>query len=128
MEESKIILKHTVPEEWIDYNGHMNDADYVRAFSWGVDAFIELIGITESFRVQNEYTVYTLDTHVVYLDEMKLGEAFDVRMHILDYDAKRVHVFFELYGEDEKRAAVSEQMLMGINQATGKPGEFPDKI
>lgn len=128
MSETKVILKHTVPEAWIDYNGHMNDAEYVRAFSWAVDAFMQHIGITEEFRDQNNYTMYTLETHVIYLDEMILDEAFEVRMSILDYDAKRVHAFFELYGEGNKRAAVSEQMLMGMDQSLGRPAPFPDDV
>src|SRR5699024_4013074 len=95
MTEAKVILKHTVPKDWIDYNGHMNDAEYVRAFSWGVDAFMEYIGINAEFREQHQYTIYTLETHVMYLDEMKLGEEFEVHMYMLDYDAKRAHVFLE---------------------------------
>lgn len=128
MNQPNVILKDTVPEEWIDYNGHMNDAEYVRVFSWGVNAFMDEIGITEDFRDTNQYTIYTLESHVVYMDEMKLDEAFDVHLNIVDYDAKRVHVFFELYGEDGKRAAVSEQMLMGIDQSTGRPAPFPDPV
>lgn len=128
MSEAKVILQHTVPKEWIDYNGHMNDAEYVRAFSWGVDAFMEQIGINAEFRQQYQYTIYTLETHVMYLDEMTLNEAFEVHMYVLDYDAKRVHAFFELYGEDNKRAATSEQMLMGIDQSTGRPAPFPEDV
>ena len=128
MEEAKVILQHNVPEEWIDYNGHMNDAEYVRAFSWGVDAFMKAIGITETYRDQMNYTMYTLESHVLYLDEMKLDEAFEVHMHILDNDAKRVHLFLTLYGENGKRAATSEQMLMGIDQSTGRPAPFPEEV
>lgn len=128
MGEANVILKHNVPGEWIDYNGHMNDAEYVRAFSWAVDAFMEQIGIDAAFREQNQYTIYTLETHVLYLDEMKLGEAFEVRLRILDYDSKRAHVFFELFGEEGKRAATSEQMLMGIDQSTGRPAPFSEDV
>lgn len=128
MANAKVLLQHKIPEEWIDYNGHMNDAEYSRAFSWGVDALMKAIGITDEFREEQQYTIYTLETHIVYLDEMKLHEAFELRMQVLDYDAKRVHVFFELHGKDNKRAAVSEQMLMGIDQTTGKPAPFPDEV
>ncbi|TDQ40870.1 thioesterase family protein [Aureibacillus halotolerans] len=128
MSEGKKILQHNVPEEWIDFNGHMNDAEYVRAFSWGTDALMEFIGMTADFRDQQQYTMYTLENHVVYLDEMKLNEAFEVHIHLLDYDAKRLHVFFELYGENNKRAATSEQMLMGIDQSTGRPAPFPESV
>lgn len=128
MAKPKMILQDTVPEEWIDYNGHMNDADYVRAFSTGVDTFMESIGMSKEYIEQNQYTIYTLETHVCYLDEMKLGETFEVHMQILDFDEKRVHAFFELYGDQGKRAATSEQMLMGIDQSTGRPGDFPEDI
>ncbi|GGJ97440.1 thioesterase [Lentibacillus kapialis] len=128
MGEPKVIIQHTVPDEWIDYNGHMNDAEYVRAFSWGVDRLMKLIGITDEFREESQYTIYTMETHICYLDEMKLGEPFEVHMQILDYDAKRIHVFYELFGENGKRAATSEQMLMGIDQAAGRAARFPEEI
>lgn len=128
MGKPKLITQNTVPEEWIDYNGHMNDADYVRAFSWSVDAFMNLIGITSEFHKQRQYTIYTLETHVCYLDEMKLNEPFEVYMQLLDYDEKRIHAFYELYGENGKRAATSEQMLMGIDESEGKARPFPDEL
>lgn len=128
MADGKIIIQEHVPEEWIDYNGHMNDAEYVRAFSWGVDRLMKVIGIDDAFREEQHYTIYTLETHVCYLDEMKQDEPFEVHLHILDYDAKRIHAFYELYGEDGKRAATSEQMLMGIDQTTERPAPFPDEV
>ncbi|WP_199794647.1 thioesterase family protein [Lentibacillus sp. Marseille-P4043] len=124
----KVIIKDHVHKEWIDYNGHMNDAEYVRAFSLGVDSFMRLIGIDEAFREEQNYTMFTMENHVCYLAEMKLDEPFEICVQLLDYDAKRTHVFFELYGEDGKRAATSEQMLMGIDQNTGRPAPFTDDV
>ncbi|WP_077328567.1 thioesterase family protein [Virgibacillus siamensis] len=124
----KIILRDHVREDWIDYNGHMNDAEYVRAFSWGVDALMNVIGITEQFRDQNQYTMFTLENHVCYLVEMELDELLEIHLSILDYDAKRVHAFFELYGNDGKRAATSEQMLMGMDQEAGRAAPFPEAV
>lgn len=128
MTNAKILLSDKVPAAWIDYNGHMNDAEYSRAFSLGVDAFMQAIGLTEAVRTEQAYTLYTLEAHTCYLDEMSEGEPFDVRLQLLDYDAKRTHVFFELYGQDAKRAATSEQMLMGIDQHSGRPTPFPEPI
>lgn len=128
MKKPKNILTHVVPEEWIDYNGHMNDAEYMRAFSWGIDAFMKDIGLNEKYIEQNKYTMYTLETHICYLDEMEFNETFEIYMRILDYDEKRVHAFLELYGAQGKRAATSEQMLMGIDQTTGRSAAFPEVI
>lgn len=128
MVQSKLLIQDRVPETWIDYNGHMNDAEYVRAFGMGVDRFMDIIGIDADFRENHKYTIYTMENHICYLDEMKLDESFEVHMYIIDYDAKRTHVFLELYGKDGKRAATSEQMLMGIDQSTGRAAPFPDDI
>ncbi|MFC4558218.1 thioesterase family protein [Virgibacillus kekensis] len=128
MGEPKVIIEDNVRDEWIDYNGHMNDAKYVQAFSWGVDRFMKLIGITDEFREKTQYTIFTMENHVCYLAEMKRGEAFKVTLQLIDYDEKRAHVFYELYGKDGKRAATSEQMLMGMNQAKGRPAPFPSEI
>lgn len=124
----KQLIQGTVPKEWIDYNGHMNDAEYARAFSMSVEALMEQIGITEKFREQRQYTIYTLESHICYLDEMKLDEPFEIDMQIIDYDEKRIHVFYELYGENKKRAATSEQMLIGIDETEGKVRPFPEEI
>ncbi|MYL42863.1 thioesterase [Virgibacillus massiliensis] len=106
----------------------MNDAEYGRVFSWAVDRLMKLAGIDDSFRETEQYTMYTLETHICYLAEMEYNEPLEVHVQLLDYDAKRIHVFFELMGLNGKRAASSEQMLMGMNQATGKPSPFPDQI
>ncbi|AKG05256.1 3-hydroxyacyl-CoA dehydrogenase [Salimicrobium jeotgali] len=128
MSEAKPLITSKVPVDWIDYNGHMNDADYVRAFSIGVDEFMSVIGLDEEARRKHQYTMYTLENHVCYLDEMHHEEAYEVKMYILDYDAKRVHAFLELYGENGKRAATSEQMLMGMDQSEGRPAPFPEAV
>lgn len=128
MTKAKVILKDKVRQDWIDYNGHMNDAEYVRVFSWGVDGLMNLVGIDESFREQQNYTIFTMESHVCYLAEMSLDEPFAIHLQIIDYDEKRIHVFYELFGEDGKRAATSEQMLMGIDQSTGRASAFPEAV
>lgn len=128
MTKAKVILEDKVRKDWIDYNGHMNDAEYVRVFSWGVDRFMNLIGIDEQLRDQQNYTIFTMESHVCYLDEMKLDEPFSVHLQLIDYDEKRAHVFYELFGEDGKRAATSEQMLMGVDQHTGRAAVFPEAV
>ncbi|WP_164667447.1 thioesterase family protein [Virgibacillus doumboii] len=128
MNKPKVIIEDKVREDWIDYNGHMNDAKYAKIFSWGVDRFMKLVGITDDFRENSHYTVFTMENHICYLAEMKLGKPFEVHLQMIDYDEKRAHVFYELYGKDGKRAATSEQMLMGMDQTTGRPAPFPENI
>ncbi|WP_335808451.1 thioesterase family protein [Halobacillus litoralis] len=125
---SSFSYKQTVPSEWVDYNGHMNDAEYNRAFSLATDAFIDWIGLDEKGREYFQYTVFTLETHTCYLKEMHEGGAFDVSARVLDYDAKRIHLFLEMHNADGEVVATLEEMLMGIDQNEGRPAPLPEEV
>ncbi|GLY09277.1 thioesterase family protein [Pseudobacillus badius] len=128
MNEQWIILEDHVRDEWLDYNGHMNDAEYARVFSWAGFNWMEEVGFNDAFREKYQYTIFTLESHLCYLAEMKPKEALTVSIQVLDYDEKRVHFFFELFGEGGKRAATCEQMLMGIDQNSRRPAPFPNEL
>ncbi|WP_404799161.1 thioesterase family protein [Bacillus aerolatus] len=128
MNENWMILKDHVREEWLDYNGHMNDAEYARAFSWAGFRWMEDVGFNDDFRKKHQYTIFTLESHICYLAEMNRNEPFEVSLQLLDYDEKRVHFFFVLFGEDGKRAATCEQMLIGIDQNIRRPAPFPAEL
>ncbi|MCP3027154.1 thioesterase family protein [Halobacillus sp. A5] len=119
-------FQHSVPKEWVDYNGHMNDAEYNRAFSQATDAFIDYIGLDENARSEWDYTVFTLETHTCYLQELKEGAAFEITAQVLDYDAKRIHLFLSMQNEQGELAATLEEMLMGIDQNEGRGAPFPE--
>ncbi|WP_173918620.1 thioesterase family protein [Halobacillus sp. Marseille-Q1614] len=118
----------SVPSEWVDYNGHMNDAEYNRAFSQATDAFIDYIGLHEEARTAWKYTVFTLETHTCYLQEMKEGAQFEIVPQILDYDAKRMHLFLSMKNQAGEVVATLEEMLMGIDQNEGRGAPFPELV
>ncbi|MCL7941567.1 thioesterase family protein [Halomonas sp. ATCH28] len=120
-----VILETRVAPEWVDYNGHMNDAEYARVFSLGVEALMDAIGLDEAGRARHGYTLYTLETHLCYRREAHEGQPLRVSLTLLDRDAKRLHVFFELRDEADTLLATSEQMLMGIDSEAGRPAPFP---
>lgn len=61
MTESKQIWKGRVLPEWVDYNGHLNDAYYALVFSRSLDALMDEIGLDEEGRKANAYTIFTLE-------------------------------------------------------------------
>ncbi|WP_043532161.1 thioesterase family protein [Litchfieldella xinjiangensis] len=127
--ESAVHLMHTrVDPAWVDYNGHMNDAEYARVFSLGVEALMARIGLDESGRERERYTLYTLETHLCYRLGAYEGDRLTVSATLLDHDAKRMHVFFSLLNEAQQVIATSEQMLMGIDSQRGKPAPFPRAV
>lgn len=122
------IFNTRVAEEWVDYNGHMNDAEYARVFSLAVEALMDHIGLDDSGRAEHGYTIYTLETHLCYQRETHQGEPLSVSLALLDSDAKRLHVFFELHDSQGRQLATSEQMLMGMDSTAVRPAPFPSAI
>ncbi|QOR38003.1 hypothetical protein HNO52_05395 [Billgrantia diversa] len=122
------LLETQVAPEWVDYNGHMNDAEYARVFSLAVEALMESIGLCAAGRSRYGYTLYTLETHLCYRREAHEGQTLRVEGRLLDRDAKRLHLFFDLRDAEDNLLATSEQMLMGMNQQSGCPDSFPGPV
>lgn len=123
-----ILMSTEVKPDWVDYNDHMNDAEYARVFSMAVDALMDLLGLDAQGRAYHGYTLYTLETHLFYQQSVKQGEPLHVSLAILDRDPKRLHVYFELFNDGHHRVATSEQMLMGMHTHTERPGPFPAAV
>lgn len=121
--------RNDVQDAWIDRNGHMNDAEYARVFSLAIDHFHDQVGLTNEERDARHYTVFTLESHITYLKELKKGVPFKIEVAIYDFDEKRTHFFLTLINEDtNETCATAETMMMGMSPATQKPAPFPDDI
>lgn len=118
----------TVPESWLDYNEHMNDGQYGRAFSDAGLVWMAYLGLSESKVKELSYTIFTLENHIVYLDEVFAGEEITIKVKIHDYDEKRMHTFMTLHNSKGERCATYEVMYMGMDTKVGRPGPFPEKL
>lgn len=123
------LLTQSVLPAWVDYNGHMNDAAYALLFSHGVEALMVHIGLDDHGRHAHGCTIYTLETHLCYLQQVREGAQVRCEVVLLETDAKRLHVFFNLIDDREETVlATSEQMLMGIDTRTDRPAAFAQEI
>lgn len=119
----------TVLPEWVDYNGHMNEAYYVLVFSNATDAFMDLAGMDAAYRAAANASVYTLETHVLYLREAKEGEALRVDTQLLGFDSRRFRLFHTLYhAADGARLATGEHMLLHVDMGGPRAAPFPPAI
>ncbi|SIT47763.1 conserved hypothetical protein [Paraburkholderia ribeironis] len=106
----------TVRAEWVDYNGHLRDASYMLIFSFATDTLIDLIGLSDAVRKARQRSIYTLEAHINYLCEIKEGAQVRVDMRVLGHDAKRLHLYLEMFsGTRDEPVAAGEQMLMHID-------------
>ena len=86
----------TVPQEWIDYNGHMMDAYYFLAFTEATEAFLDHVGLGAAYRARTGRGVYTAEGHLCFLSGVTGGAALSYQTQLLDHDAKRLHVFHQM--------------------------------
>ncbi|MBL4666058.1 MAG: thioesterase family protein, partial [Sneathiella sp.] len=119
----------TVLAEWIDHNGHMNVAYYVLIFDRSLDVLLERIELTPEYREASGSTVYVLETHVSYLQEVKEGDELAIFFRVVDCDEKRIHLFLEMYHKELGfLAATSEQMIAHIDTSGPNASPMPDQI
>ncbi|MFC5699481.1 thioesterase family protein [Pseudomonas sp. GCM10022186] len=129
MSHALTTYRTTIPADWVDYNGHLRDAFYLLIFSYATDALMDVIGLDEAGRAETGHTLYTLECHLNYLAEVKLGAQVEVRTQLLGVDAKRLHIHHSLhYPGDATELAASEQMLMNIDSAAGRSAPFSEAV
>lgn len=118
--------RSTVVPEWVDWNGHMNVAFYVTAFDQASGAFMRNIGLGRRYVDGKLGMTFVLETHVTYDREVKEGAPLRFETQLLACDAKKVHLFHEMYHADEGYlAATNETILMNIGFATRRSAPWP---
>ncbi|MBA1201613.1 thioesterase [Pseudomonas capeferrum] len=115
----------SIQEDWVDYNGHLRDAFYLLIFSYATDALMERIGLDADTRGQSGTSLFTLEAHINYLHEVKLGTEVWVQTQILGFDRKRLHLYHSLHRTGfEEPLAASEQMLLHVDLAGPRSTPF----
>ena len=117
-------LESKVIEDWIDYNGHLNEAYYLVIFSKATDAFQTLNGMTPDTIKTDGNTLFTLETHLAYIKEIGLGADVYVTSQLLEHDTKRVRIFHNMYNAQDELLATAETFLIGYNLQQEKVTNF----
>ncbi len=114
---------------WIDYNGHLNMAYYNVLFDRTVDEAYELLGCGLAYLETTKHSTLTAEAHVRYLRELHAGDPVRVTFQLLDFDAKRMHYFEQLFhAEQGWLSATSENMVLHVDMTAKKTAPFPQAI
>jgi acyl-CoA thioester hydrolase len=124
------IYRTALEPGWIDYNGHLRDAYYGLIVSYACDALMDRLGMDVTYRERTHNTLYTVEMHIHYLQEVKKTDIVLVNVRILGADQKRIHAAFDVIREsDGVVAATAEQMLLHVHQGeTVSTAPFPPEI
>lgn len=118
-----------VEAAWIDHNQHMNMAYYSLVFDQSLDHLLAAIGIDDAYYQQTTFSTFILESHVTYLREVCQDDPLQMTFQLLDWDAKRLHLFATMrHAEDGYIAATSEQMSMHVDMSVRRATPFPPPI
>lgn len=116
-----VTVARQVPPDWVDYNGHMNEARYLTAFSDATDRLLLWAGM-DAACVAEGHSVFTVETHIRHLGEVDIGNFIELRTRVLDGGGKRLHLWHEMSCGDTL-AATAEQLLLHVDLTTRRVGQ-----
>ena len=95
--------------EWIDYNGHLSEAYYVLVFGHATDAVMSQLGMTPAYLAATGTSLYTLEAHVRYVDQVPPEARLDVRPSVIGVTGKLLWLWHEMWSDGRLRA--TEEVL-----------------
>ena len=81
-----------VQDAWLDAYGHLNEAYYLVPFSNASWALQEHFSIGVDYFARSGGAIYTLESHIRYLNEVRAHAFMEVASMVLGSDAKRIHI------------------------------------
>ena len=119
----------TVQSDWIDYNGHMNLAYYMLAFDHATDAFLDYVGLGESYLKAANASTFTLEAHITYDREMMAGAPMRFETQLLAHDAKRLHyMHFMYHGEEGWLSSTNELISLHVDMNERRSAPMPENV
>ena len=122
-----IVHREPVLDEWIDYNGHLSEPYYVLVLGHATDAVMDEVGIDATFRAAEDASLFTVEAHVRYLDQVGPGALLETRSWVIGATGKLLWIWHELWAGGTLRA--TEEILgVHVDSATAKTTPFPDDV
>lgn len=109
------LLETSVSPAWVDYNGHMNESRYLQVFCDATDALFRHVGMDQAY-VAAGHSIYTAETHIRHIQEVKQGVGIAVQTQLLGLDDKRLRLMHVLRRMDNGDVlATGEQMHLHVD-------------
>ena len=116
-----------VRSEWIDYNGHLSEGYYVVVFGHATDAAMVALGMTPEYLVDTKTSLFTVEAHVRYLDQIPPDAQLAVRTSVIGVTGKLLWLWHEMWSEERLRAT-EEVLMLHVDTAAGRASPFPDEL
>lgn len=116
-----------VQDIWLDAYGHLNEAYYLVPFSNATWALQEYFAIGVAYFERTGAALYSVESHVRYLREVRAPALMEIESMILDVDAKRLR-FAHVMIVDGVQRATFECLGLHFDTRAGKTAPFPNEV
>jgi len=116
-------VDRTVPVDWTDYNGHMNEGRYGQVFSDAADRILAVIGAGPDYAATG-FSYFTVETTIGFRQETYAGSKIVVDSIVREVSGKKLRLFHIM--RDARSNAVlatEEQLLIHVSLATRRSCE-----
>jgi acyl-CoA thioester hydrolase len=124
-----ILKLHSEPlrDEWLDAYGHLNEAYYLVPFSTTTWILQEHFDIGVPYFEETGCAIYTVETHMRYLNDVRKPAVMDMESMILDSDPKKIWLAHQMV-VDNVICATAEFMLLHYNTRENRTTPMPDAV
>ena len=119
--------EHEVPQDWVDYNGHMTEHRYLECFSYATDEIMRQAGVDDAY-IAAGGSFFTVETHIRHVDEVMASEPIYVDTQILLAAGKKMHLFHSLFHQSGRLLATGEHMLLHVDMKLRRASEPSDTV
>jgi len=124
-----LLRLHSEPlrDEWLDAYGHLNEAYYLVPFSNASWAMQDHFEIGAEYFEATGGALYTVETHLRYVKEVRAPATFDIETMILEADAKRIRFAHTMFVDKIERATF-ECMALHFDTKGGRTAPLPEPV
>lgn len=123
-----ITLHRTIPVDWTDINGHMNEGRYGQIFSDAAEEIMAYVGADGDY-IASGLSYFTAETTVKYLMETHAGEAVTVESRVTQGEGKKLRCFHEMKrASDGALLATCDQFMLHVDLGSRRTCEPPEHV
>ena len=117
--------REQVRQEWLDYNGHLNDASYAIVLTRAHELLLEHLGLSAAYRASHQASMFTVEMHLRYVAQVNDGQTLTASTVVTEADHTRLRLRSELYA-DGVLAATGECLYLHVDTAAGRTAPLPE--
>lgn len=123
------VVTRTVPEDYLDHNGHMNMRYYIALYDDAGWPYFSRFGITLERIQADARGIFDLEHHIHYLNEVHASDTISIYSRLLKRSAKRIHGIWLMVNDTrDELANIFEFVTIHIDLAARRSTPFPADI